>query len=168
MRRALAAVFLVVLAVAGAAMWFGRERRPELVLTTNFAKNGAVAVQVNRFELAWERPGSLSKMPPAWMADFPWLLRGWVRLHREIEHVYDGLVWVVVEATVTSDQPLDLKDIAYQLDYNDYTIGAHGGSFSSQRPHPISTRFEVTEGPIPKALEIQVKGEWFRFPIEVR
>jgi hypothetical protein len=168
--RAIAALLFVVLIVAGVAVWFSWGGRTRPVLASNFVQNGTVAVRVDRFEFAWELPGRSSKMPPKWLMRYPLLLKGWARLYRETEQVSDGLVWVLVEATVVSDQPVQPNEIEYRLDYGTYTIGALGESFRTEigRPYAIGTRFELTDGPVPRALEIQVKGQWLRFPINVR
>lgn len=34
--------------------------------------------------------------------------------------------------------------------------------------YAVSTRYEVTDCPVPQAPEIPVKGEWLRIPIDVR
>lgn|GEM_PF-5766602 len=169
-RRAIAVVLLVALIGAAVAVWSSRERRPTLVLASSFVKTGTAAVRVDRFELAWEVTRGMSPLPPVWMMRYPLLVNGWARIFQKRERVYDGLVWVLVDATVTADQPLQSNDMNYRLDYGSYTLGSNGRSFRNEegRPYAVSTRFEVTDGPLPKALEIQVRGEWIRFPIDVR
>ncbi|HLN61933.1 MAG TPA: hypothetical protein VK464_10330 [Symbiobacteriaceae bacterium] len=99
---------------------------------------------------------------------YPVLLDGWLRLFQETEQVPEGLAWYVVEATVVSDQPLD--HLQFRLDYGRYTLGSKGIGIRAEagRPYLVDTSSEVTDGPVPKALEIRVKGEWFRFPIDIR
>lgn len=164
-----AALLVLALVAVGASLWFSREERPTVGLVTNLVESGGVAVRVDRFEMAWEQPAGVRKMPPPWVMRSPALLRGWVALFMETEHVYDGLVWYLVDARVTSDQPLTSEEIDFRLDYGAYTLGTRGRSFRDDGgPYEISTRFEVTDGPLPTALEIQVKGEWLRFPVDVR
>ncbi|HYF92189.1 MAG TPA: hypothetical protein VD969_08070 [Symbiobacteriaceae bacterium] len=169
-RKLIAAALVVVLLAMGAVAWFSRERRPVIELATNFVKSGTVAVRVDRFEMTRTLPGRMRRFPPPWMARYPTLLKAWEAIYLEHEQIMDGLVWVVVEATVASEQPLQGKDFDYRLDYGPYTMGAHGGSIreAAGRPYLIGTRFYVTDGPVPEALEIKVNGEWLRFPITVQ
>lgn len=169
-RRAVMIALLVGLAILAGAVWLGRKPKSQQVLATDFVEAGPMAVRVDRFEVTHRLPGRLRKMPPSWMLRYPALINAWSWLYRENERVDDGLVWVLVEATVASNQPLQSEQVTYRLDYGPYTLGSSRTSFKTEpgRPYQIGTRFEVTDGPVPKALEIQVAGEWFRFPIEER
>ena len=169
-RRTAVAFLCVAVIAAASVMWFSREQPANLVLAARYVDTGTVAITIDHFELTRQLPGRLRKMPPAWMGRYPVLIKGWTSLFRDTLRVQDGLVWVLVDATVATDQPIEPHEIEYQLDYGTYTIGTDGGSIRKEagRPYQIGTRFEVTDGPLPKALAIQVNGEWVRFPIEVR
>ncbi len=165
-RKVIAGVLLLLVVVAGAALLI-RGRQTKLVLAATTVGSGGVTVRVTKFEQTWSIYKGSSRMPPPWMMEYPFLLKGWAMLFRYNEKVMDGLVWFVVDATVSSDQPVQPEDIDFRLDYGKYTIGANGrrSLIAPPRPLEVGTRFEVTEGNIPVALEIQVKGEWLRFPI---
>lgn len=101
---------------------------------------------------------------------YPALIGQWAKLFRGTDRVMDGLVWYFVEASVSTNELLEGSEVDFQLEYGSYTLGAHGRTFIADpgRPYEVSTRFQVPDGPVPVALAIQVKGEWYRFPIEQR
>lgn len=164
------AVLSTLIVVLAVFMWFRPDKTTRMVLASSLADTGTVVVKVDRFEWTRQLPGRLTRIPPTWMVRYPWMIKVWSMVFRDTQYVGDGLVWCLVEATVIVSPPLQSDEFDFRLDYGAYTIGTSRRAFLPEtgQPGKISTQFRVTDGPLPEALEIGVRGEWIRFPIEMR
>lgn len=168
MRRMLwlGAVALLLMMLVGWRLAFP----PMPTLARHQAGNGAVTVQVTRFEWASRRVAWVD--PPSsfdrWVAArSEWLGRLLTRMRTGSEPVPEGTVLLHVEADLTGPLAVtDLTAVQFRVDYGDYTIGSNGHQWTSGVPvKQIATELELTRGDQPVALEINVGGTWYRFPV---